>query len=1120
MNMVRKRVRRWLSRLFVGACLVVTLFGLTLQWLVFPNIGHFRGDVEAMLSGVAGNRVTIGSIETAWAGFLPRLSLRNISVGSREDAQKLRIERIDAVFRWNSLLYLEPRLSSLDFVGPSVFLRRDVSGAFFVAGVALRSEKAPVSFGGRMLQDGKVSVTDATVRWQDERRSPAVLELPKLDLEIGLSSHRVTLRATTAGNAIAKRIDLRSDLPDSDSSVPRSWTGRISGEIEDADFATLAKWIDLPVELSRGRGDIRFSADLDQGDVAAVETDFSLSGLQVRLATDRPVLRFDRVKGHIQGNRAVDGYEMAVRADEIKSADLSGAVDARYSVKQGTRLGSLELDANLTHIDAASLWRYVPPFQSSKLSDWFRASLTKGSLEDVSLKINGDLKKFPFPDGAGVFRMTARVSGGDLRYAGDWPPIRNMSGRLVLDGRRMTFDVVRARIQDIAVGPVHVEMPDCFAGEQPVLVNGEARSSASRFLGFVKASPLGKEIGDIDGVMLGGAGKLALAMQIPLRHPDKTSVTGKLQLLDGSLRLGADLPALEEINGYAEFDGSNMSAKSVQARLFGKPVKFALATDADHGLSITAFGVANAAYLKGYAPPSVLDHVSGETDWTGALRILRSGESQFRFASDFRGVGISLPEPFSKSTDQSLPTFVEGRVRRMSRSGSGASAIELGGERQDYVDINLGKLLQAQLHLQSDSSERGVRNGWVRLGDGPKPVPEDGKILVAINFPRIDLDSWREILGESSLRKERREEVGRPLVAKLANFRRYKYEIRADDVALMGQSFHKLELAGSDLCTNIKSQEVIGQVCLSDLDGVVKSIGRFSRFNIEGLAQRDGSSAQLPASLPDIDLIFDRFVYGGKDLGEIKVLTKSDGAHLGIMADLQNSDGGIHASVGWRRGTDVPRVSFGFLVEANSVERFLSRFGFAGAFRGGKAKMIGNLSWEGTPFGMDYPSLDGTCSLDAGSGRINKLEPGFGRLLGVLGMQTLRRRLSLDVSDIFNEGLAFDRIRGDVKLSQGVLTTEDMVVQGPAARMALRGSVDLPNEFQSLTVRVWPAVGGTLATGAIIANPAVGGAAWAFAKALGDPLEHLLVYDYRVVGSLVAPLVEKIAAASPATGNR
>jgi hypothetical protein len=57
---------------------------------------------------------------------------------------------------------------------------------------------------------------------------------------------------------------------------------------------------------------------------------------------------------------------------------------------------------------------------------------------------------------------------------------------------------------------------------------------------------------------------------------------------------------------------------------------------------------------------------------------------------------------------------------------------------------------------------------------------------------------------------------------------------------------------------------------------------------------------------------------------------------------------------------------------------------------------------------------------------------------------------------------------------------------------------------------VQPAVGDTIAVGAMIANPVAGAVVWAAQKIFKDPLDQAFAFEYAVTGSWVDPKVEKI----------
>jgi uncharacterized protein YhdP len=72
-------------------------------------------------------------------------------------------------------------------------------------------------------------------------------------------------------------------------------------------------------------------------------------------------------------------------------------------------------------------------------------------------------------------------------------------------------------------------------------------------------------------------------------------------------------------------------------------------------------------------------------------------------------------------------------------------------------------------------------------------------------------------------------------------------------------------------------------------------------------------------------------------------------------------------------------------------------------------------------------------------------------------------------------------------------------------------------------VRVEPAIGESLAVGAMLAHPVAGAVAWAAQKVLKNPLDQIFAYEYAVTGPWSDPQVEKLGGAasnSPAAAPR
>jgi uncharacterized protein YhdP len=194
----------------------------------------------------------------------------------------------------------------------------------------------------------------------------------------------------------------------------------------------------------------------------------------------------------------------------------------------------------------------------------------------------------------------------------------------------------------------------------------------------------------------------------------------------------------------------------------------------------------------------------------------------------------------------------------------------------------------------------------------------------------------------------------------------------------------------------------------------------------------------------------------------------------------------------------------------NSGE-LLSRFGTPDAIKSGHGKVSGMVSWAGSPMAFDYPTLSGKLNLSIDKGQFLKTEPGAARLLGVLSLQALPRRLSLDFSDVFSEGFAFDFLRGDVRIDQGIAYTNNLQMKGVSAGAVMEGSADLSRETQDLKVVVAPEISASayslyMAT----INPLVGLTSYLAQLVLSKPLVKATTNEFHIDGTWANPRVTKV----------
>ena len=189
----------------------------------------------------------------------------------------------------------------------------------------------------------------------------------------------------------------------------------------------------------------------------------------------------------------------------------------------------------------------------------------------------------------------------------------------------------------------------------------------------------------------------------------------------------------------------------------------------------------------------------------------------------------------------------------------------------------------------------------------------------------------------------------------------------------------------------------------------------------------------------------------------------------------------------------------------------LKRFGMADVVRRGKGRMEGQVAWAGSPLSFDYPSMSGQFNVNVESGQFLKADPGLAKLLGVLSLQSLPRRLTLDFRDVFSEGFAFDFVRGDVAIDQGIASTNNLQMKGVNAAVLMDGSADIAKETQDLKVVVVPEINaGTASLIATVINPAIGLGTFLAQYFLRRPLMQAATQEFHIDGSWADPKITKV----------
>jgi len=823
-------------------------------------------------------------------------------------------------------------------------------------------------------------------------------------------------------------------------------------------------------------------ADEKRGTLSLQTADLSLNFPSVLAAP----IKLDRLQGQLSWTMHEGLPTVSIEQLSAASADLVGEAAGRYQAVAGGP-GVIDLQARVAYFSGRQAWQYIPLVVAQPVRDWFKTAILSGSARDLRVTLRGDLQQFPWAHGEdGRFEAVGTLKDGPLAYAPGWPHLEKVRAQLAVHGDRVEIHVDEGQVDGVKLSRLSAIIPALDKRDPVLQVNADATGAVDDFLQFIKDSPLQQRAGAFAGsVRAKGAGRLALRVELPLNDVADLRVNGAFQLANNTVDLGEGWPLLEDVTGSLGFSGDEVAIKGARARVSGAPVTFSAATVAGGGIRVQASGKFDAAALRRLFNRPFVGRLSGAAD-VRLNAMVRDRGSAFVLESDLVGLASTLPAPFAKGPQDRLPLRVERRERT---------------REQDLIAFALDNVLSGQL-LAERSGKRRVTRGEIVVGSAASAPQRDG-IWVSGELERVDVDQWRRLIEEENAGAS-----GGPILSGL--------HVSAHRVHAFSRDFPEMELTATRRygvwAIQLDSDPVSGELRWQpEEQGTIT--GRFSKLQLPvptpELEPSEGE-VQSAKDLPSLDITAEDFRLGARQFGKLSLQAVPSGADWQIeRLSLASPDGTFSINGLYRAWAPNPRTQLNVKLEVNNIGQFLARMNLPKGVDAGKAKLEGTVSWAGPPFALDLPTLSGGLVLSANNGRFVKIDPGIGKLLAVLSLQTLPKVATLDVRGIFSDGFAFDQISANVDIAHGVAHTQNFKMEGPAARVEMSGDVNLAAETQSLDVRVHPSLSESVALGAALVNPMVGLGALVVQKALKDPLGQILSFDYGVTGTWSDPTVTK-----------
>lgn len=865
----------------------------------------------------------------------------------------------------------------------------------------------------------------------------------------------------------------------------------LSTRFESAGILAVDKWPGLRA----------FSGSL-RADSAGGRLEIDSKGLVFSLPAELPgPVILDDATGTIIWRRNADGVIVLSDSIHVRNADLSSQTSLQINAPADGSSATIDLQSDWSINDIGSIRRYLP-MQAIKppLYRWLTGALVSGSIPRATTRIDGPLELFPFKGDEGIFRIDAVVADAVLRYSDLWPAATNMNLDIVVDQTRLYSHKNFAVNAGNTVEDAIIEIADL---RKPVLeINAFATGTLDSIRNFSRESPIAAVFGgQLDRVEVDGDASFSLQLNYPIADKQRYEFETRIRPSNGSIRIQGFPAAVTELNGVVVVSRDDIRSEMLFGRFLGEPVDFELQKSGDelpeYTVVATAAGRASADAIVSELGAPLDEFLEGSTPFVARLMFPARQEGQstpFRITveSELQGLALDLPPPFYKAAADTAPLS-------FSVDMAGGNRIESRGSYRDD--------LLWSLSFENTDNVWDFDRGVLSVGGSPPVVAETRGLHIHGQMDELRLDDWL------ALTKRGTGEAG-------IGDRIRSIDLTIDKLDAIGQHLLAQRVivnrSAQDWVVELNGKHAVGTLSVPyDFSGDRPLNLDMQLLTLPGKegATEVKSDMTDPRRLPAIALTVKEFAFGERHLGNFSALFAKTPRGIEAQTLLARDESfTIQGSAGWiidDQDVSGQRSFVNVRLTSNDVSKTMQRLNYEPGIVGQDMEILLDLQWSGGPKADYLEKLNGDVSVRFGPGQLNDVEPGPGRVFGLMSIVALPRRLSLDFSDVLEKGFGFDEITGRFRIAQGNAYTCDLSLKGPAADVGVVGRAGLARRDYSQTAVVSANVGNTLpVVGAVVAGPQIAAALLIFSQIFKKPLQEMGQIYYAIDGSWDDPAVD------------
>ena len=791
----------------------------------------------------------------------------------------------------------------------------------------------------------------------------------------------------------------------------------------------------------------------------------------------------------------LDGSDIDVKA---KAVHARGGFRYLQPANDEPWLGIL---AGISTDDGSQAWRYFPENLMGKdLVDYLSGAIQGGEADNATLVYGGNPQLFPYKHNEGQFEVLVPLRNAKFAFQPDWPALTNLDIELdfINDGLWMKTDGVN--LGGVRASNLTAVIPDY--SKEKLLIDADIKGPGKAVGPYFDETPLKDSLGaTLQELQLDGDVNARLHLDIPL-NGELVTAKGEVTLRNNSLFIKPLDSTLKNLSGKFSFINGDLQSEPLTASWFNQPLNVDFSTKEGakaYQVAVNLNGNWQPAKI-GFLPAAVNEALSGSVAWDGKVGIdlpYHAGATyNIELNGDLKNVSSHLPSPLAKPAGEPLPVNV--------KVDGNLNSFELTGQAGADNHFNSRWLLGQKLTL-----DRAI---WAADSKTLPPLPEQSG--VELNMPPMNGAEWLALFQKGAA-----ESVGGA-----ASFPQH-ITLRTPMLSLGNQQWNNLSIVSQPTAngTLVEAQgrEINATLAMRNNAPWLANI-KYLYYNPSVAKTRGDSTPSSPfptterisfRGWPDAQIRCAECWFWGQKFGRIDSDITISGDTLTLTNGLIDTGfSRLTADGEWVNNPGNERTSLKGKLRGQKIDAAAEFFGVTTPIRQSSFNVDYDLHWRKAPWQPDEATLNGIIHTQLGKGEITEINTGHaGQLLRLLSVDALMRKLRFDFRDTFGEGFYFDSIRSTAWIKDGVMHTDDTLVDGLEADIAMKGSVNLVRRDLNMEAVVAPEISATVGVAAAFAvNPIVGAAVFAASKVLGPLWSKVSILRYHISGPLDDPQINEV----------